>query len=141
MKMSTVLLVRVLVIDAENKKILVLRRAKHKLFAGQQEPPGGKVNEGESLKQAVYREVMEEAGVKIHNVKHIGDFDFDNEYGNFLEHIFYSEVTPEYSDVKINSDEHEEFKWINIDEFLSCDLHPNLRKVFKGCEEHWNVNV
>jgi 8-oxo-dGTP pyrophosphatase MutT (NUDIX family) len=83
----------------------------------------------------VHREVFEEAGVKLHNIRYVHKFKFDNEHGNFIEHIFYSEVIPEFSEIKINADEHGEFSWVDFDKMLECDLHPNLREVLKKCQD------
>ena len=50
-----------IVADNENKVLLIERSAKDS-FAGQYEVPGGKVEEGEKIDEAVGRELEEEAG-------------------------------------------------------------------------------
>eukprot|EP01025_Chloroclados_australasicus_P047907 TRINITY_DN5407_c0_g1_i17.p1 TRINITY_DN5407_c0_g1~~TRINITY_DN5407_c0_g1_i17.p1 ORF type:complete len:347 (-),score=16.43 TRINITY_DN5407_c0_g1_i17:513-1553(-) len=52
-----------LVLDEENNKILLAQRPAHKRHAFKWEFPGGKVDKGESLQQAVVRELEEELGI------------------------------------------------------------------------------
>lgn len=54
--------VAALVID-NNKKILLTQRPWHKNHGGFWEFPGGKVEAGESLQQALHRELSEELGI------------------------------------------------------------------------------
>jgi len=47
------------------KKILITRRRDHVHLAGLWEFPGGKVEDGESLRSALQREILEELGVDV----------------------------------------------------------------------------
>jgi len=60
--------VRVEVVAAiirRDKKILITRRQDHVHLAGLWEFPGGKVEDGESLRSALQREIREELGVDV----------------------------------------------------------------------------
>ena len=46
-------------------RVLACRRAPHKADAGRWEFPGGKLEPGESLEQAIVREIREELGAEI----------------------------------------------------------------------------
>ena len=51
-------------IIAQNKKILIARRAAHKAMPGKWEFPGGKIEPGETPERALERELLEEFGIK-----------------------------------------------------------------------------
>lgn len=60
---STVLVVAGIIWHNEEKKLLITRRPKHLHKGGFWEFPGGKVEESESLKSALKRELKEELGL------------------------------------------------------------------------------
>ncbi|MFJ9774427.1 NUDIX hydrolase [Kitasatospora sp. NPDC101157] len=57
-------------------RLLMLRRAASDSWAGRWEPPGGGVETGESLAEALAREVQEEAGLAIASALYIGHLDY-----------------------------------------------------------------
>jgi 8-oxo-dGTP diphosphatase len=60
------------VIQREDGKILIARRAPHKSMPGQWEFPGGKVEPGEDARTALQRELMEEFNVSVTVGEYIG---------------------------------------------------------------------
>lgn len=50
--------------------------------------PGGRVEEGETFKQAAIRETMEELNLKMDNIKVLGELDYLVSYANFSIHCF-----------------------------------------------------
>ena len=56
-----------------NKKILLVKRGT-KIFKGYWALPGGRVNTGETIEQAVVREVIEETGIHDRIVRKIGEY-------------------------------------------------------------------
>lgn len=64
--------VAVFVSDAQDR-VLLIRRAKEPA-AGKWAPPGGFVDAGETLEQAAAREVAEETGVTVRELRYIGSF-------------------------------------------------------------------
>jgi len=136
--MKDTVLVRVLVRDPSNNKTLLLRRPKDYFLSLQQEPPGGKVENNETLLEAVHREVYEETNLRIDNIKYIQEFEFADRRGKkYIEHIFYAEIITDPSKVVINRNEHESFELILCDTILDYNLHPDFKKILKGCPNIW----
>ncbi|WP_025729919.1 RNA deprotection pyrophosphohydrolase [Heyndrickxia ginsengihumi] len=55
--------------------------------------PGGKIEKGETLREAAVREVYEETGGLISNIVYIGEYCVeDKQYGTFVKAIFYAEI-------------------------------------------------
>ena len=99
-----------------DKKILLLRRSIHETsFHGMYELPGGKLEEGETPKEAALIETKEEAGLDVRIVQtlqpHI-DHDMKKVYHGFVG------APKKGAKVKI-SEEHDEYKWVSIKQALA----------------------
>lgn len=69
--------------------------------------PGGKIKFGESRKQGLYRECLEETGLRIKEAEHIGtDHIREKEY--FL-------VTHWEGDIVLQAEELESYRWVPVD--------------------------
>ena len=131
-------LVTTLCIIHQHPKIL-LGMKKRGFGAGRWNGFGGKLKEGESIEDAAKREMREESGVEIKNLREVGIIDFEFK-GNpeILEvHIFRSD------DFEGEPTESEEMKpqWFFIDEIPFASMWPDdihwmplflKRKKFKG---------
>jgi len=73
----------------ERGRFLITQRPAGKLLAGLWEFPGGKVEPGENLDQALQREIMEELAVKIEVNKEIGKYKHAYTHFSVLVHAFY----------------------------------------------------
>ena len=112
-------------IDDGQGRILLLRRSKESnFFAGQWEPPGGKIDHGESFDLALLREVKEETGLTVALDCVAGATEFE------LPHIrvalLYMKAHVVSGEVCL-SEEHEEYAWVPLSEFPTKDLSPKLR--------------
>lgn len=65
MNKSNSLHVAIGIVQNQAQKILVALRPEHKYLGGLWEFPGGKVDMGESVEQALVRELMEEVGIQV----------------------------------------------------------------------------
>ncbi|TAN62452.1 NUDIX hydrolase [bacterium] len=74
----------------ENGRILILHNIKHGLLRA--EPPGGKVHAGEAIDCAVKREVIEELGVSVSNLRPFGVFETDSPEGDFQVHMYLCDI-------------------------------------------------
>jgi len=106
-------------------EILLVRRSETDTRSGFYELPGGMVDPGESLEEAVVREVKEETGIEISNIK----FKETNSYmvgdDRHLSGIFIAEVT---TDQVVLSHEHDDYKWVSAVNFNNVQLEPHYQE-------------
>ncbi len=118
-------------------RILLLRRKPNDFMAGLYELPSGVVEPGETLKEALYREVMEETGLKVAELKgYLGYFNYVSGGGrNTRQFNFLVEVS-EFSFISLS--EHDAFIWacasdlqrLRVSEAVRTVLnHPALSQV------------
>jgi 8-oxo-dGTP diphosphatase len=104
-------------IIVENNKVLAARRKPGLHLAGFWEFPGGKIEEGETLKQALKRELNEELNINLE----IGNFikKVEYEYPEFyiIMHVFYCHINTR--DMDLN--EHIDSKWLSKNELFELD--------------------
>jgi mutator protein MutT len=104
-------------------KILLLKRHPKKPAGHSWGLPGGKIDEGETPREAVVREVFEEIGLQIPQ-NELEEIDQMYVRGPNTDYIFYRfrkrfEKLPE---IDLNLIEHTEARWITIDEALTYPL-------------------
>lgn len=103
--------------------LLVLQRQHHKPQGGTWGVPAGKVDRGEDLVNALYREVHEETGVDINQVSvhFVSTCYVQYETYDFVYHI-YQAILTERPTVVINTKEHIAYKWVTPKEALRLPL-------------------
>jgi 8-oxo-dGTP diphosphatase len=107
-----------------NTALLVRHASDHKLDYGKWILPAGKLEAGETLEQALKREIKEETGLDIvvaeKLVEHIDPYTGDK-LSNFL-------CTPTTTEMRINP-ELEEAKWFTVTEIRKMEnVHPGLKQ-------------
>ena len=109
-----------------NSRFVLLQRKPEKPNGNKWGLPAGKIDEGETKKQAVLREVYEETGVLItepdlsyFSSVWVRDNDLDFEY-----HMFSVKFNEE-PEIKINDREHQNYQWVTPQESLQVDLIPD----------------
>ncbi len=88
--------------------------------------PGGHVELGERLEEALRREVKEETGLDIHDVEFLmyQEFIFDEAFWKRRHYIFFDFVCrADSTEVTLNS-EAEEYVWVPPEEALQLPLEP-----------------
>ena len=106
-----------LFIRPDGKILLGLRAPSKKVWPGHWDTIGGHVEDGESLDDALIREVQEEAGVAPTQFKLIATVKERRPeiYGDALHHV-YAVTRWQGGDPANVSDEHTELKWFSIGE-------------------------
>ena len=100
--------VRVIVYRDDGDILLVKNRFSRQKWA----LPGGGVKHNESYEQAAVREVLEEIGLKIHNLQYLGKANSHESYAKFSVRVFVAHAS-DY-DIKCNF-EIMEARWFNRD--------------------------
>ncbi len=115
---KTILTVKAVIINDDNE-ILLLKRSKKSRNSGKWDLPGGTLEKGELIEEALKREILEETGLEVEVDDILGTAEFVKEAKQFkdekrgLRFLAYCKD----EEVKI-SDEHQKFRWFSFDEAL-----------------------
>lgn len=93
--------------------------------------PGGHIESGESLAEAMVREVFEETGLTIKNPRLCGMYDWVYEDG--IRYLVFIYKATEF-DGELKSSEEGSVRWIKKEEFLKEKLADGMDKVFEIIE-------
>lgn len=94
-------------------KVLIAQRPKGKSLAGFWEFPGGKLEEGETIKQCLVRELQEELSIKATVGEFIMSTSHEYEHGSFSLEVFFVFI-PDNIEPKNNV--HQQLKWVTPQE-------------------------
>ena len=111
-------------------KILLMKSHKWK---GKYVIPGGHVELGEKLEDALKREIKEETGLRIYDIEFIcfQEFVFDDAFWKKRHFIFFDFACKTNStNVELNP-ESQEYVWVNLKEALKLPIDPYTRKTIK----------
>jgi 8-oxo-dGTP diphosphatase len=102
----------------KDKNILIAQRSNEMKMPLKWEFPGGKLEEEESEKQALIREIKEELNIEIPPVKKISSHVHD--YGDFKINLI--AYLCDYVAGEIKLLEHQDYKFVEFDKLLDFDL-------------------
>lgn len=106
-------------------KVLITRRAAGQAHAGWWEFPGGKVEDGESPEECLYRELKEELGVDTHIGNKLAESIY--EYATGAIRLIAFEAAIAEGEIRLTV--HEEALWANISDLSSYMLLPADRPI------------
>mgnify|MGYP000461652905 CR=1 FL=1 len=115
-----------LIYCASTHRYLFLLRNKNK-HSGSWGLVGGKIEAGESVAQALHREILEELGGVISDPKLIPIEKFTSDSKNFVYHTFLISVDEEFAPMLNN--EHRGYCWVPLNDHPK-PLHPGVWRTF-----------
>ena len=119
----------------DGDRVLLLERNPADYLGGLFELPGGVVEPGETLHQALRREVAEETGLIVAaSDRYLGSFDYRSQSGRLTRQFNFQLTTPETPAIILS--EHARFAWVRAAELTDYPVSPEvrelLRRVFAG---------
>jgi len=117
--------------------VLLLKRPKDDFMGGIYELPSGKVEDDESLDSALYREVEEETGLRIREIKrYLGYFDYESESGEKTRQFNFVITVEE--PIKIRLKEHDDFIWVNKNRLHLYPITDSVKKILNTSRNYKN---
>ena len=124
----------------DNHQVLLIRRSdKEKFLPNYYEMPGGKLEFGESMEEALKREIREEVNLEIELLKIYSSFSYISKNGSrhTIDIQCYAKLTDNNEGLKL-SDAHDDYVWVSendVSNFLISDLMKE--SIIKGFD---NIN-
>jgi mutator protein MutT len=124
-----------------DNQLFIARRADTKqTWPGRFELIGGHVDPGETLEQALCREVQEEIGVDVTIGEIVGAFTYESEDTFKVEICYLCELADTSAEPVINPEDHSEGRWITAHEISVLEKEDNetelIRKAFTIIESN-----
>lgn len=115
-----------------NGEILLLHRQDHKPESNTWGVPAGKVDAGESLLEAIVREIQEETGLVLppSQLSCFGKVFVKYPEYDFVYHIYHAKLEQKRK-IAISDREHKDFKWISPENALNMPLIQDLDACIK----------
>lgn len=123
----------------DRKMLLCTRSATEDFLPGYSELVGGGVDDGESLWDALHREVREETGIEITSVvRRMPGFEYEDGSGRTVRECSFI-VTCDTSRVRLNPAEHDAFYWLGPEDLVllaGLRMTPEQRSLVDGAFMH-----
>ncbi len=117
----------------EKGELLLLKRSgKNTYFKGLWQLPGGKVDFGENVQEAITREIKEETGSVCSFPKISKVFSFNQEFNGFKGKVFLMVFDCEPIKKVVLSEDHVEFNFFSLKEIKKIPLTPISKKSIFG---------
>lgn len=119
----------------KDEKLLILKRRDDEEFLpGVWEVPGGGVDEGETVPDAVIRETKEESGIDIEVKQLFGYFEYIDGFGQKTVNLnFIGVMNNPVQEPDMSLGEMEKFAWVGLDELSDYKLTSDT--MLSACEE------
>ncbi|HHY74101.1 MAG TPA: 8-oxo-dGTP diphosphatase [Bacillus bacterium] len=112
-------------------KILLLQKPRRGWWVA----PGGKMELGESVKESVIREYLEETGITLKNpmIKGIFTINIKEDDKVISEWMMFTFVADQYDGVNLDESREGKIKWHAIDEVLQLPMAPGDYYILEHC--------
>ncbi|HAY85305.1 MAG TPA: A/G-specific adenine glycosylase [Chloroflexi bacterium] len=127
------------VLHAQNGQVLIAQRPQEALLGSLWEFPGGKRENGESLKACLKREILEELQCTIKIGEKLGIFKHAYTHFKVTLHAYHCELVSD----SISPQYHQEVRWVNISDLGEYPMGKIDRLISQQLQEHntpWNQN-
>lgn len=121
--------VKVLIRDGEGRCLLLKRSMSSKGNPGKWDLPGGKLDPGENLEQALLRETAEETGLTISLKRVVGAAESEAPGRRVAYLVFEGHITS--GQVHL-SGEHDDFTWVGLKDLEKMDIAPQFHPLLKA---------
>ncbi|WP_408956258.1 8-oxo-dGTP diphosphatase MutT [Natroniella sp. ANB-PHB2] len=118
----------------EARQVFIAQRNKPQELAGMWEFPGGKIEEGESPKESLIREIKEELGVEIKITRFITESIYQYNFGKVRIFAYLAELSSGEIEVK----EHNAASWVDLAELNNYQFVPADVEIVDQIKEELN---
>ena len=110
-----------LILNKEKNKILIGRRAPTEPHSGIWEFPGGKLEKGETVQEALKRELMEELNVKSTIGVHFNDYSRIYKACAYNLFTYFTEIDESTMKMRV----HDKIEWVSFKEAHNFNMFPS----------------
>lgn len=122
-------------IEVDSKYLIARRTYGDAPAIGKWEFPGGKIEENETLEEAIKREIREEIGIPVEVVEYLTDY--TQVYPNRTIHLKLFYCVSKSKDININS-EHTDYALVDFNEINNYDLAPADKALYDKVKVWYN---
>lgn len=101
-------------------KLLAMQRSEKMTLPGLWEFPGGKIEKGESAKEALIREIQEELALEIEVEENITTTAYEYDFGIVKMSTYRAKMKSEHFVLK----EHAQYRWLSPNEVMTIEWAP-----------------
>ena len=114
----------------KGSSVLLLKRPEDEFMGGIYELPSGKVEEGETLDGALRREVEEETGLRVKEIKrYLGHFDYVSGSGKPTRQFNFAVAVEEPIEVRLQ--EHDDYAWVSREDLDRYPVTDSVKEVLR----------
>ena len=115
-----------------HQTILLLRRMPSDFMGGIYELPSGQVEPGESLGEALLRELKEETGLELaRREQYVGSIDYFSKSGEPTRQFNFLATVKEHSGIRLT--EHDDYVWVSITHLEQIPMSKETRSTVRAC--------
>lgn len=137
--MKSFVVAKVIVVNDKGEMLALRRSLTDARRPGQWDFPGGHVDEGEDMREAAHREVLEEAGLDLSDLNLVfamSEMTPEHGSGTWLVFVAHASDIPEVT----VSHEHDAYRWLKPEAFLADATYDRQIKMVRYVTENSLLN-